>query len=913
MPQGNDPQSLSPQDLDLMARTIVGEAANQPALGQAAVAHVILNRLNSGDYGGDTVPSVIFHPNAFEPWSTRAQELESIPLSSPAYQRALAIASESANGQIPDPTNGATYFLNEDTVRQRRGGTLPSWAQGQGLKIGAHTFFKPSGNSSVAANQQQAPDYLDEFLNAKTQDASSSEQHASSSQTSSAPTTDYLNEFIKAKEAEPQSPTTEAVQPGTDSSGDRIPVPDQPEGYYNGRLHITIHNPDDDPSEFHERTIKPIENLPSTILDIAKDYGNRFMQLAHENANEIGQGATDIAHGMPASGVGEAALGALGYLNSPFQAIDAPITKIVGNPDFGDKAAMLMPFGGIGKAANAARPAISALSDIIKDVGVDNIPQVVRRLQSNPRLTLMDVAPAVRGNAAGLATDPRNAAAMTHLNDFQNGRMADRRGDTVNIFEDALGQTPNMAQTVQGLKQRAADTGKNMIEPALENASPVPVKSLVKPIDRMINSPEAIAGETPRIPLTPTQVELLNLRKQITSGEAAPLNERVGFAIGPINDALKSGSLGAGRTADFTEARRLLNSARRGNTSEEDLISGLKALAKKQKIVGPIDDAVKMITKGPTEYRSADFVHGVQSRLREQASNLSKSAVGSDRNMASQLHQARDNLVGAIDKASGGQYRPALKQYANDKAIDEAFREGFNVFSNPSSAEAMIANHPDMWEQWMAGASDAEKRAVAQGILFGANSKALNMRRGLDVPENSYAHQRIASVVGKKNADEIVRRLQDWRDIAETDNLLTKNSATAVRQAGQQARSVRNPRSGRDILQSLMPGAVVGGAASMASGGSPALTALAAGGAIGAGKLANIAGRYHDIATNTAYAKLASATGPQRENLIDILRNAEARSNPVGRSQKLLNRLPSPVRRALPRNTAAAILQTLPR
>lgn len=895
--QPND--GFTQQDRDYLIRTVIGEAADQPPAGQAAVAYSVLNRLKDGDYGNSPT-QIVLAPNQYEPWTTRSRQLMAIPQSSNIYQDVGKIVDGVISGKIPDPTNGATHFLNESIVRQRRGGTLPAWARGQGIQIGAHTFF--GGNKAVAANNQQTPDYLGEFIDATTSSSAPAKNAATPSvSASTTPKNDYLGEFLKAKSSQPDQPQTPALPPGTDSSGDRIPVPDHPEGYYNGRLHITIHNPANDPSEFHERTIKPILNLPSELMTVGKDYGNRLMQLFGQNANAVGQGVTDIAHGMPATGVGEAALGALGYLGAPVQAVDVPLTKMTGNPDFGEKAAMLIPMGGVGKVANAARPVVSALKDIVKDVGTENIPAVVGRLKSNPNLTLMDVVPTVRANAAGLATDPRNAPAMTHLNQFQNARMAARPADTVNIFEDALGPTPNMAQTVQSLKQRAADTGKNLIEPALEKASPIPIKTILKPLDRMINSPEAIAGETPRIPLDPTQIRLLNLRHQITSGESAPLNERVGFAIGPINDALKSGTLGANRTADFTEARRLLNSARRGNTSEEDLISGLKALAKKQKIVGPIDDALKMITKGPTEYRSPVFVHGVQSRLREEASNLSKSATGSDRNMASSLHQARDNLVNAIDKSSGGAYRPALKQYAADKAIDDAFREGFNAFSNPTNAEAMIANHPDMWKEWMAGASDAEKRAVAQGILFGANNKALNMRRGLDVPENSFTHQRIASVIGKKNADEIVRRLHDWRDIAETDNLLTKNSATAVRQAGQQARSVREPRSSKDILQSLMPGAVVGGAASMLSGGSPILTGGAGAGAIALGKLLNIAGRAHDIASNTAYAKLASAMGPQKHKLIDILEHRMTKSNPVSRSQKLLNLVPPAVLQALPR------------
>lgn len=476
--------------------------------------------------------------------------------------------------------------------------------------------------------------------------------------------------------------------------------------------------------------------------------------------------------------------------------------------------------------------------------------------------------------------------------------MAGRPADTVNIFEDALGKTPNMATTVEGLKQASADVGKKMIEPALESAAPIPVKSLTRSIDRMIGSPEAIAGEAPRIPLDPTQIRLLQLRKQITSGEEAPLNERVKFSIDPINDALKTGGMSEARAADFTEARRLLNSARRGHTSEEELISGLKALAKKQKIVGPIDNALTMITKGPTEYRSADFIHGIQSRLREEASNLSKSATGSDKNMAHSLHDARNNLVEQIDKAANGQYRPALKQYAESKAVDEAFKEGFSIFSNPTGAEAMIANHPDMWAKWMEGASDTEKRAVAQGILFGANNKILNTRRGLDVPDNSYAHQRISSVVGKENADEIVRRVNDWRDISQTDNLIDKNSKTALLQAAQKSREIRDT----SVHTSELIPPMIAGALGHLTGGGPILGGTAFAAMLGGKKLFNVAAKAHDVSTNTAYAKWAAATGQKKQDLIDILRHEASRN--AGKSsnaEKLLSLAPPSILQALPR------------
>jgi hypothetical protein len=57
-------------------------------------------------------------------------------------------------GQRPDPTAGAMHFLNPAIVRQRRGGSLPSWARGEGQPIGRHTFYSP--DEGDAAPQRAA-------------------------------------------------------------------------------------------------------------------------------------------------------------------------------------------------------------------------------------------------------------------------------------------------------------------------------------------------------------------------------------------------------------------------------------------------------------------------------------------------------------------------------------------------------------------------------------------------------------------------------------------------------------------------------------------------------------------------------------------------------------------------------------
>ena len=142
--------SYDPVERDYLIRTIAFEASGEPEEGKAAVAHVILNRKMSGRWG-HTIRDVVTHPWQFEPWMTRRGEMESLSPADPRYQKAALIADAVLAGQIPDPTAGATHFLNPIVVRQRHGGSLPSWAHGEGQPIGRHTFYSP--NEGYAAPQ----------------------------------------------------------------------------------------------------------------------------------------------------------------------------------------------------------------------------------------------------------------------------------------------------------------------------------------------------------------------------------------------------------------------------------------------------------------------------------------------------------------------------------------------------------------------------------------------------------------------------------------------------------------------------------------------------------------------------------------------------------------------------------------
>lgn len=107
------------------------EARGEPPEGQAAVAHVTLNRAGS-ELFPRSVCAVVHQAGQFG-WT--ADGRDHTPSEGPAWERAQVVARQAASGGS-DPTGGALYFHH---LRER-----PQWAQGRyasKLVIGEHVFF----------------------------------------------------------------------------------------------------------------------------------------------------------------------------------------------------------------------------------------------------------------------------------------------------------------------------------------------------------------------------------------------------------------------------------------------------------------------------------------------------------------------------------------------------------------------------------------------------------------------------------------------------------------------------------------------------------------------------------------------------------------------------------------------------
>lgn len=127
------------RDLDVMSRTIFGEARGEPIQGQIAVANVIVNRFRSGKwFAGKTIADTCQKPMQFSCWNegdpTRARMVSAtITDLQPFYDIAINVLW----GAINDPSLGATHYY-ADTI------AAPAWSKGKipTTKIGHHLFFK---------------------------------------------------------------------------------------------------------------------------------------------------------------------------------------------------------------------------------------------------------------------------------------------------------------------------------------------------------------------------------------------------------------------------------------------------------------------------------------------------------------------------------------------------------------------------------------------------------------------------------------------------------------------------------------------------------------------------------------------------------------------------------------------------
>lgn len=146
--------TLTNYDRDVVARTILGEAAGESEAGMAAVASVIKNRVADPRWG-DNPAEVALQMQQFSAWNPGAGGNDLVAKyqpGDPEYDRAAKIADLVFGGQITDQTGGATHYYSPQGMRDlvdqgAQSSETPRWLQEENTRrgedpivIGDHVF-----------------------------------------------------------------------------------------------------------------------------------------------------------------------------------------------------------------------------------------------------------------------------------------------------------------------------------------------------------------------------------------------------------------------------------------------------------------------------------------------------------------------------------------------------------------------------------------------------------------------------------------------------------------------------------------------------------------------------------------------------------------------------------------------------
>lgn len=124
--------------VDVLARTIWGEARGEGLAGMRAVAAVIMNRVQQGGWWGNTVEEVCKKPYQFSCWNPgdpNLHKVQTVTLDNPQFKLAYQVAQQAISGQLNDETGGATHYHTTAITA--------NWADSltQTGTIGSHIFY----------------------------------------------------------------------------------------------------------------------------------------------------------------------------------------------------------------------------------------------------------------------------------------------------------------------------------------------------------------------------------------------------------------------------------------------------------------------------------------------------------------------------------------------------------------------------------------------------------------------------------------------------------------------------------------------------------------------------------------------------------------------------------------------------
>lgn len=140
------PSPPDPGDVDIMARTIFGEARGEGDLGKTAVGWTIMNRVafareRRGYWWGNNIREVCLKPWQFSCWNPNDPSrwvIENVTPADPVFSQCLDIARRVISRRDPDPVDGATHYYAYLLI------AAPDWVRGATYvtTIGGHHFYR---------------------------------------------------------------------------------------------------------------------------------------------------------------------------------------------------------------------------------------------------------------------------------------------------------------------------------------------------------------------------------------------------------------------------------------------------------------------------------------------------------------------------------------------------------------------------------------------------------------------------------------------------------------------------------------------------------------------------------------------------------------------------------------------------
>lgn len=923
--------NLSNEDRDNVIRTVLGEVdPRDPDQGRAAVTHVILNRLASGRYGRDAT-SVVHQRGQFEPWMTRAKQLNAIPTDSPEYQHVASIVDGVVGGQFPDPTDGATHFLDRGITDKRPGGIarLAPWANKSPMlaQIGGHSFYAPEGRASSTDN-----DLLDLY----TKPSSKPVTPPAAVSQAQGPDQDLLDLYTKpgtapVKRPAPQMIGNRVLDPAEVTPGATVTPPTVPTDPLLHRIAKSL----DMSESVSKGTGEAFDASKQLALSGVEDYksGNPYPSFPAVDPKTWGAG-----------GLVKTAAGVLGMATSPITGaakamIGDPLTQATGNPDFGDKAALIatLPVGGgvavgtgkgvvaggklaAGTAVSAGRKMMAptaAIDRMVDTIGPENVPAVVDRLKANPRLNVMDASDPVRVSAQGLI-DPDQPQAHQILATSAKGRMASAPAANNSAYSSTIGPVPDVPKLVGDLKKKAQDVGSQLIQPAVDGSKPADITSVVKYIDDQIG-PRVLKnlreGKDIGVPLTQTQKDFLELRDRLR---------------GNLSDEPPSKNVSSKMFMEPAQLHEIQSKLRyEGSTlmkgGGSDALTGGRYMEVRQRLVDALDKTsgeIPVPADHTRYYRVPDAVSGSHATAWFTTDAVKGRKIGdgtyldvANNDAATQAkffggsggkdwRVTKDPQIAQSVQPLMGNYKASLSKYRDAMHVQEAFEDGLSTLQNRPGMKG-LEDRPEYLAKWASGATPEELEARRLGTRVAIDQKINSVRgaarKATDIPEIEFNREKIATLFGKPETDRLFQLMHDARDEATTNSKLIQGSKTAETLAAQKAMRPRevepfsikhNPVGLAGMLATagtIHGGIVEGGAL----GGS--LLAANVGGSLAKQAVQRV-GRRMDVARNVEFSKLATATGPDNP-LIDKLMNHPKVRNlpPPPSSPPASGGLPAPV------------------